>query len=300
MHLSQRRTREAYYENAVIKTPRVVDVRKIRLVVDSRERNLTLFPNPNKYEINLMDFIPNVSSIKMVSSTFPFSAYLINKNNNTIHFEVSGISYASQMEMGDYASGSELATAMQTAMNNTVGNPVFLVEYLPRTDNFRFRCLSAFSLRFKGNAYTHPFNHNTDYAYLQGSIGAVIGFGVKDAMSAPSNTPVDGYIHVIQSDYRKNFNVDNCLIVHIGMLNLNKSTAMSVDESFAIISRTGVYDGQTQLYDGHQIKKPFTPPIKKIAKISVEVLDYYGNLYDFQNQDHRMEFVIESQIIQHP
>ncbi len=298
MQLSQQKKREAYYTNAVIKTPRIIDIRKIRLVVDSRERNMTLFPNPNKYEINLTDFVPNVSSIKMVSSTFPFSSYLINKNNNIIYFEINGVLYTSNVDIGDYASGTELATAMQNAMNSAVGQDMFLVEYILRTDNFRFRSKNAFFLRFKGNAYTHPFNHNTDYAYLQSSIGAVIGFGIKDSESILNLSAGDAYVYSLQSQYRKNFTLDNCLIVHIGMMNLNKSTAMSVDESFAIISRNN--QGQSLLYDGHQIKKLFTPPIKKIAKISVEVLDYYGNLYDFQNQDHRMEFVLESQIIQHP
>jgi hypothetical protein len=297
MQLSQQKKREAYYSNAIIKTPRVIDVRKIRLVVDSRERNMTLFPNPNKYDINLTNFIPNVSSIKLVSSTFPFSSYLINKNNNVLYFEMNGSVYTSAIDIGDYSSGTELAAVMQNAMNTTVGADMFLVEYLARTDNFRFRSKNEFTMKFKGNAYTHPFNHNTDYAYLQSSMGSVIGFGIRDASSTLSLSFGDAYVYIIQSEFRKNFVTDNCLIVHIGMLNLNKSTAMSVDESFAIISR---YDGQSKLYDGHQIKKLFTPPIKKIAKLSVEVLDYYGNLYDFQNQDHRMEFVVESQIIQHP
>jgi hypothetical protein len=303
MELSQQKKKEAYYANAVIKTPRIIDIRRIRLVIDSRERNMTLFPNPNKYEINLTDFIPNVSSIKLVSSTFPFSSYLINKNNNMLYVEVKGVAYAVGIEIGDYASGTDLATSMQNALNITTGQNIFLVDYLSRTDNFAFRCKNQFSMKFKGNAYTHPFNYNTDYSYLQSSIGAVIGFGIKDFTSTLISNATDAYLYTIKSQYRKNFTMDNCLIVHIGQhWNLNKSTAMSVDESFAIISRNNnnSYHGQSQLYDGHQIKKPFTPPIKKIGKISVEILDYYGNPYDFQNQDHRMEFVLDSQIIQHP
>lgn len=294
--------KEVYYKNAVIKSPRVVDVRRVRLVVDSRERNLILFSNPNKYEINLMDVIPNVSNIKLVSSTFPFSSYLINKNNNALYFDIGNTAYVCYVEIGDYVTGIDLALSMQNAMNAAVGAEDFRVEYVTRTDNFQFRCRYAFDLKFKGNAFTHPFNHNTDYAYLQSSIGAIIGFGIHDTSSEYAQNTSDEFVHTIKSEFRKNFNVDSCLIVHIGMLNLNVSTAMSVDESFAIISRSGsgIYEGQTQVYDSHQVKKNFTPPIKRIAKITVEVLDYHGNRYDFQNQDHRMEFVLESQIIQHP
>lgn len=286
--------REVYYDNAVIKTPREYDFRNVRLVLDSRERNMILFPNPNKYEVNLVDAIPNVGRIRLVSSTFPFSAYLINGNNNIVYFRIGNVQYTATVEIGDYSGGDDLATAISLAMG-TVSDNLFVVKYLPRTDNFRIKCEVAFTLMFKGNAYTHSFNQNTDYAYKQGSVGPVIGFGIKDYPSAL----VQGF-HVVQSEFRKNFNLDNGLIVNIEMCNLNKSTAMAIDESFAIISKAGQNLGQTQLYDGYQIEKRFTPSLKRISKLKLSITDYFGNPYDFQNQNHRMEFVFRSQIIQHP
>lgn len=289
--------REVYYNNAVIKTPRAYDVRNVRLVLDSRERNMVLFPNPNKYEVNLLDAIPNVSRIRLVSSTFPFSSYLINVNNNVIYFGIGNVQYTASIEIGDYTSGDELATAMSTAMSTSSGKS-FVVEYILRTDNFRFKCDVAFTMTFKGNAYTHSFNQNTDYAYKQSSVGPVVGFGIKDYTSRA----VVGMssVNIIQSEFRKNFNLDSGLVVNIEMCNLNKSTSMAIDESFAIISKTGPCLGQSQLYDGYEIEKIFTPSVKSIVKMKVSITDYYGNPYDFQNQNHRMEFVLRSQIIQHP
>ena len=292
---------DPFYHNAVIKTPNALDCRKVRLVIDSRDRNKVLFPNPNQYEVNLNDDISNVASIKLISSTFPFSNYLINTTNNILHFEISGTSYEAAIDIGDYSTASDLATAVQTALNTAYTDVAinFKVDYIARTDNFKVRSKMPFVVKCLGGSYTHAFNGNTDYAYMSKSIGEVLGFGVANYNSSLVSTG-DAYTNVIQSPFRKNFSINDCIIVHIDMLNVNKSTIDSVNESFAIISRRGVYDSDTQLYDGHQIEKIFVPHIKKITKIKVRIVDYNGNPYDFQNHNHRMEFLIDSQIIQHP
>jgi hypothetical protein len=41
------------------------------------------------------------------------------------------------------------------------------------------------------------------------------------------------------------------------------------------------------------IKKSFNPPQARLARIRLSFYDVYGNLYDFQNQDHVIEFNIE-------
>ena len=41
------------------------------------------------------------------------------------------------------------------------------------------------------------------------------------------------------------------------------------------------------------IKKTFNPPQARLTRIRLTFYDVYGNLYDFQNQDHGIEFNIE-------
>lgn len=286
----------AFYKNAITNTAPACDIRNVRLVVDSRERNTRLFPNPNSYEINIPDAILNVGRIKMVSSSFPFSAYLINANNNLLHFTVGSTKYTAMVDIGDYSSGADLATALQSAINAAYGSSAFRVAYVPRTDNFKVSATTAFTLNFMGNTFVHTFNENTDVAYKEKTIAAVIGFANKDYTSAVQAAP-DAYVNVVSSEFRKNFDVNDTLVVNVGSVNLNRSTSETVNHSFAVISKTGVLDSKTLIYDTHQICKFFTPPIKRLSKLKITITDYYGNPYDFQNQDHRMEFILDSQIL---
>ena len=75
---------EDYYKNAVIPPPEddlfyEGNTRNTRIVVDSKERNLTLFPEPNNYEIVFDDDINDVASVKLINIQLPMNTYLINK-----------------------------------------------------------------------------------------------------------------------------------------------------------------------------------------------------------------------------
>ncbi len=285
-----------YVKNSIHASIPGYDIRQVRLVVDSRERNTQLFPNPNSYEINLINPIPNVARMKLIASSFPFSSYLINTNNNRLHFQVGATAYTATVEVGDYNSGADLADAVEVALNTAYGSTAFEVSYLSRTDNFKIRSTAAFTLMFAGDTFKHALNDNNDVAYKEKTIAHVIGFANKNYASSVV-VVVDAYVNSLTSEFKKNFDANEELIVHVEMANLNKSTADAVNESFAIISKGGVLDGKAIIYDTHQICKLFTPPIKRLTKLKIWITDYYGNAYDFQNQNHRMEFLIDSQIL---
>jgi hypothetical protein len=285
-----------YIQNAIHASGPAYDIRQVRLVVDSRERNTRLFPHPNSYEINIPNAIMNVSRMKLIASSFPFSSYLINANNNLLHFRVGATDYTAAVEVGDYSSGTDLADAIEAALNAAYGATAFEVTHETRKDNFKFRSTAAFTLLFAGTTFVHPFNDNNDVAYREKTIAQVIGFANTDYASSVVSAN-NAYINTVLSPFKKNFDLNDQLVVNVEMAQLNKSTAEAVNESFAIISKGGVFDSKAMIYDTHQICKLFTPPIKRLTKLKVWITDYYGNAYDFQNQNHRMEFLIDSQIL---
>lgn len=57
-------------------------------VVDSRERNLTLFPNPATYSIAFPDAFKNVTSIELKGSIMPKTETNVNTENNKISYNV--------------------------------------------------------------------------------------------------------------------------------------------------------------------------------------------------------------------
>ena len=69
-------------DNHIIKPPELktsdIPKRYYRYVIDSRDRNLSHFPDPNKYEIKLSEDIHDVQSVELLSFDVPFTKYLIN------------------------------------------------------------------------------------------------------------------------------------------------------------------------------------------------------------------------------
>lgn len=277
-----------YYNKAIIKEPNENNKssRVIRLVVDSRERNISLFPNPNNYEINLLEDVQNVVHMSLITAEFPFDSYLINNNNNMLYLAYNDQVYPIIIETGNYTE-TELASELTTKLNNAIGSTDFVVEYVPRKDNFIFRCKNLFGLVFRGEAFNHAFNYSRDTAYPEKSIGRVIGFGINNYVSV-SIASVDAFVHVVNSEFKKNFEKDDYIILKIDAAEINKSTSDSINNSFAVISRNKL----TSVFEENAYHKNFKPPISKLPKLKFRLLDYYGNLYDFQNKDHKLELML--------
>lgn len=276
-----------YYENALIKAPYNKKMKHVRLVVDSRERNTTLFPNPNYYEINALEDIENVVSMSLLHADFPFDSYLVGKNNCLLILAYNSIVYTIEIDIGNYTV-QELATELTNALNTATSSSAFLVEYDARKDNFRFRCDSPFGLVFRGKTVTgQAYNNSMDTLYPERSIGRLLGFGISNYTSVLDSSLV-GKQNIIRSEFKKNFNVQDYVVVRIDAIELNKSTADSLNNSFAIITK----NNSTYEYDTNYVVKIFTPPMKRLHKLKFSFLDYYGNLIDFQNMDHRFEIQI--------
>lgn len=84
------------YNNSHITKPPILDKQlqyakstndlQIYILIDSRDRNLTVSPNNNDFTITLDDPIKNVNSIELISANMPIDIYNITDNNNRIYF----------------------------------------------------------------------------------------------------------------------------------------------------------------------------------------------------------------------
>jgi hypothetical protein len=200
------------------------------------------------------------------------------------------------IDVGDYGDPVELAGTIQDNMNAAASGDLFQVTYDPRTDKFKFMGTRSFTLNFHGACVKHTHHQNTNPSYPANSIGRLLGFPACAFPSFVDEDTSSVYRNTVLAPFRKNFTADDVLVVNIDMLDLNQSTSDTLDKSFAIIPRNGVYPehAKTMYYDDH-ILKTFNTPMR-LSKIRVEVRDFDGNMYDFQNHDHMMEFSVETNI----
>lgn len=278
-----------YYQSAVIKPPTKASNKMTRFVIDSRERNISLFPSPSEYEVPFIQELHDVSKITLLSTCFPFSSYLVNTSNNILSIAYGGDVYDVEIETGNYTE-AELATELQSAINTAIGGTHFKVEYISKKDNFRIRCDGNFGLVFVGSEVKHPYGNSYDVLYRSRSMGKLLGFGISNYMSVVETTG-DAWVNVIASEFRKNFGYTNYITVTIDAFSTNKSSAPVLDGSFVVIPKE---DSNTVFYDTQPVVSVNTPPISKLTKLKIRLLDYYGNVYDCQNHDHRIELMMES------
>lgn len=272
-------TEEEYYHNSVIQPPKDTkfldtDQRFTRLVVDSRIRNKTLFPNPNDYEIQLEDDVNDCKSARLIYIDIPFPMYLINNNFNKLYFQVGSTTYTATIPQGDY-SPTQLEAAITTAMNTQLP-ATFDVKYDSLLDNYNINATTAFTMLFN--------NQTNSLCYL-------LGFHpTKDYVStADASTPL--FPFRVKSEFRKNFDYNNYIIMDIEQFDVLKSIDRDLNRSFAMLPKNYM---NMSVSDEANITKNFSPPLGRLTKLRVRFYDRFGNPYDFQNMDHRFELLITS------
>lgn len=272
-------TDKEYYHNAVIK-PNFDDTflenntKYTRMIIDSKDRDQTLFPDPNKYEIVFDDDINDVISAQLLNLYVDMSStYLVNKYFNTLRFTVSSTNYNCVLNIGNYTE-STLATEIETRMNALIAAN-FKVIYSTTLDKYIICSKLAFSMDFN----------------FDNSLASMLGF-IKKTYNSVSDASYDPtYPNVIVAPYRKNFDFNNYYVMYIEQFDLNKNANKNLNKSFAIIGNN--YEIMN-ISDDPKIIKYFNPPINKLNKLRVSFYDRYGNPADFQNTDHRYEIMFKS------
>lgn len=237
--------------------------RYTRVMVDSKDRNRELFPNPNIYEITLEDDIDDVVTAELLSVHIPMSQYMINTYYNT--FEA--LSTVVTIPVGDY-SPDDLALVVTSAMGDTD----YKVSFITQTDNYVFRSKHVFTLKFD-TPLAKLFGFDTNTLYTS---------------TATGNSP---WVHEVKAPFRKDFDYNNYIIMCIDQFDINKSTSTVLTKSFAIITKD-MQQGRVSL--DSKVKKRFNPPLPRLQKIRVKFYDRYGNPYNFSNMDHHFEVLFES------
>ena len=342
-------------------------------VIDSRDRNIAMYPSPASYTITLPEPILNVESLKLLLADVPFSRYLIHNANNVLHVSETGSAsdaVAIELIPGDYEPVN-LATHLQTRLNavcratytvayDSIRDSFIIVSNLTDKDTpdvFYAGCMIA----CKGHAITVDDKPSTSYrsktvcrvlgfgnADYSGNVSSNVrtytGTGVKSGtlalVSMSITSPiVSGDVLMITCNdingafpvlvtattsttaivtipasytgvvpaasgtlivtnaingrviapFRKNFVRDKYVVLRINNAENIYGISVGIDRSFDIINSKDSDLNNEYRHDAH---KTFDPPLNSLKKLTVGFYDYEGNLYDFQNQEHRLELDI--------
>ena len=120
--------------------------------------------------------------------------------------------------------------------------------------------------------------------YPANSSARILGFG---PFTYASTELLQG-VHQLTSPFRRDLSHTTTAILSISGADINVSIDGTLNRSFAVITSKGPYPSLSERIS----TKTFNPPVGKLPRLHVEFRDVYGNAYDFQNQDHILEFVV--------
>lgn len=255
------------YENSSIIKPPVekpTDVMRVtRTIICSKDRDKNLYPRPDKYVIDLETEIDEVITGEIILMDIPFTSYLINSNNSKIILNDTPL----YIEEGDYDKLG-IATALEDCLNTNTESLTFTVAYISHKDNFRITCITSTDFALKMDNY----------------LSKILGFEQDVVYNSTS--------FILNSVYRCNLDVNKYIIMYIDYMTINVSSTNNMHKSAAV-----VYKNEMTINTRAStipIKKWFNPIIPRLQKVRIRMTDLYGNPYDFQNHDHRIDILYES------
>ena len=256
--------------------------KKTRLVISSGDRDLSPYPSPSMYTLNFDEPFVDVVSLTLLSASIPLVAYEVSRYNNTMSFSTASEAFDIIIPVGDYASPQEFASTVADLMNDVIGTEgTFTVLHVARSDSYTFSSRVPFSLLFDGS----DIENVESIKYPMNTSARILGFGPMNYASQSK-----GILHVIQSEFRRDVSHTQTAIISIDGADVNVSPNQPFNRSYAIIG-PAQYLLESSLPD-RVMNKNFNPPMGKLARMRISITDIFGNPYDFQNRDHRLEFLV--------
>ena len=266
-----------------------MNVKYTKIVIDSRDRNTNIYPNPSSYTINLEEIIDDIFIAELLIANVPFSEHVVCDSNNIMKFIVDNIYEVNVKITNRNYDETQLAeeftsvlNSNQTSINNSL---TFNVIYNKFTNKYTFTCNLPFVI-IASDRVEKDYNGNDENKYTTNSTSKLLGFGKEKYYS---NFDI---VHSIEAPFVRNFNDSNYIALHIDQFSVNKSISSVTNKSFAILSKA--YTLQSFISAGAYVKKFFPQPIAKLSKLTIKLYDVDGNLYNFQNKDHRLELMLHS------
>lgn len=260
------------------------------LIVDSRDRNTSLYPNSHSFNIKLNETIRRVYRIKLTKLNIDLSQrYLIHNYNNIIDIydntlDADGIPdtllYTATIPIGDYIiTGDTQINNIITAINTELGGFGAITLTLNETNNIitiNNGTASEIYIRFRGGTNNNITNND--------GIGNILGFEpnsyINIAASGTSDTNMrycfkKSYGALFINDFGQNIGNNSNTNGSIVIIPINKSDIPVSSNSDIIMN--------------------YCSPIDNINTIIVRLVDYYGNPIDIHMCPLKFELILESE-----
>lgn len=163
--------------------PQEIGKKTIIYMVDSRDRDLSKYPDPSNYKIELNDEYKDIKEIELISAQLPSVSYTINNNNDQLTVYLGQQKFQINCLHGYYSSGLSLAKAIEESLHTKSRLRHILVRYNPRLHKMLF-------LQNNSGLVDHfrPFQLCFEQEYIRNDYAII---GKEDIKPPPKTYPPD-------------------------------------------------------------------------------------------------------------
>lgn len=262
------------------------------IIIDSRNRDTTVFKDPSSYTIYLPNTYRDVLYLRLKKCIIPKTHYSVDTNNNVIHYKelYNYHTFTNIIELpipiGNYKKENFGKGGQLDLMN-------VLSTYMTDRSEFGFsyfftynELLERIDIEVKPQEAMVEIYFGDGKKYNENTIGEVIGFSPKIFKSniSPNN--------IINGDQIINLELNNQTYLQINAYqNIEGKIELTGSPTF-FIPLKGIF-GQNSIYlPGNLIKqdtKYFNPIENKINRIDIKFLTYNNKLFSFHGVNHVIE-----------
>jgi len=253
------------------------------LIVDSRDRNYTIYPDPHEYIYFLEKEYRNIVEIELVQAFIPNSGYTITDNNNQIILNETIVSISN----GDYNEDDEPSAKTKLSEYLTSKITDIEVTYNYNTKKYKIKNIGGvpITISFRGSEILNDGSSYSPpkYNYNENSLGPLLGFLPNEYTIASGDC--------IEGENIADFDACKYVLLQIPEFDRLKSINENIEKSFALIpfSDTLMYFDNTKNYGNIKL---FNPPMYRLNKIHINFKNRHGKYFDFSGREHCLIFAI--------
>lgn len=283
---------------------RAADTVPATLIIDSRRRNTGKYPGAGRYTFELEKEYRDVTQVELVSACLPNSGYNINATNNMVYLSVRDVTadpdpgatydHALTLPVGYYIYDVDLD--QPTTLINAL-NALLVANGLP--------------FAFSYNTITQRITVNPDDDYptpglddrpqdMRVDIYYGLSNGADDVIGLDGSILLDGgqrlntLSETVEMPRNLQLTPHRYLTLKIRDLERCEGNTRALEGSFAVIPLDTTKRNFTLILEGDTVDNNtytlyFSEP-RRIRKLEISIYDPYGNIYDFNGQEHYLIF----------
>jgi hypothetical protein len=265
------------------------------IFIDSRDRDLSKYANPNEYVIDFPYHYKDVVSLELIAADIPKAQYNVNNNNNKLFISKDNELNAAALKLkSNYVTatipvGEYNITDLRATLTTTIQN-TFSMTINSNIDT-KVNKLTLTNLGGTFNMYLNDLDSDNKMKPVSNSISKILGFTSNTQYISQSSGSL-----AASSMY--NLNGEDYIIMKIENIDRAEGSNNVFRGAFAKLSVSEKSHGSTKQLKvsdfGSKSIEIFNPYLGRLSKLKLSFYNQNGSLYDFRGLEHSLSFEIRT------